>query len=356
MKFALSAVFAVILAFHLVLMFIFMAHIFPSSWEEGHALPPWSKRSPSTKTALSNNTGTNKLMEMETNLRREEISSTPAKMDEALPNYDLYLSYARERDRKRIRIQSRNHHNTTVTAPMAENVCFLIRTASMHDPAPSQPAASKDNMLSKTNLRDLVESLLRQSDAGWRAFFFLTDKTDESSLFGARLQALLSEWDDSRLAYVHVDSGFLPPVRCVLVYLSQINNSSRSSRFLLLSTLLPVLLPLFFSLLILLLLLYLFLHFFLFFFLFFLFLLFFRLFLFSSCSSRSFIIPIFSCSPPVLIPTLLSSLPALVPALLPCVHTLLPAISAVLPALHGTFCCCCAFRFSLCDEVAITGI
>jgi hypothetical protein len=223
MKFALSAVFAVILAFHLVLMFIFMAHIFPSSWEEGHALPPWSKRSPSTKTALSNNTGTNKLMEMETNLRREEISSTPAKMDEALPNYDLYLSYARERDRKRIRIQSRNHHNTTVTAPMAENVCFLIRTASMHDPAPSQPAASKDNMLSKTNLRDLVESLLRQSDAGWRAFFFLTDKTDESSLFGARLQALLSEWDDSRLAYVHVDSGFLPPVRCMLFYLSQIN-------------------------------------------------------------------------------------------------------------------------------------
>lgn len=83
------------------------------------------------------------------------------------------------------------------------NVCFLIRTASMHDASPENKALS--NLLNM-DLETLVQSLLRQSNPHWKAFFFLTDNVP----FDKQLDSYLRQHNDVRLMFLPIDSLHRP--------------------------------------------------------------------------------------------------------------------------------------------------
>jgi len=85
-----------------------------------------------------------------------------------------------------------------------KKVCFLVRTASMHDPLHDTNVYT---LLDSQHILHLVESLLRQNNPNWAAFFFPTDQVP----FRKRLNEILGKFNDKRLVQVDVLQEYLPP-------------------------------------------------------------------------------------------------------------------------------------------------
>mmetsp|Transcript_15846 Transcript_15846/g.26646 ORF Transcript_15846/g.26646 Transcript_15846/m.26646 type:complete len:344 (-) Transcript_15846:126-1157(-) len=80
-------------------------------------------------------------------------------------------------------------------------VCLLVRSASIHG-----EVASRRSRVVRMDLKLLIDSLKRQSNPNWEAYFFLTDNQP----FEDELEDILGEADDPRFSYLHVDPSFRP--------------------------------------------------------------------------------------------------------------------------------------------------
>eukprot|EP01034_Spumella_vulgaris_P023118 gene23118-29311_t len=124
--------------------------------------------------------------------------------------YDLYRQYGHEeRMFRNARTGGREIAPSRVDsdgAAVDSKVCFLVRSASMHDSERFAPSEFNSTTPIAYGLRELAESLIAQRNPNWLAFVFKTDP----SPFGDRLQEILSHYGDDRLLYVAVQDEFLP--------------------------------------------------------------------------------------------------------------------------------------------------
>jgi len=94
-------------------------------------------------------------------------------------------------------------------APLKDGsqVCFLVRTAKMHDPEYVSPKTGKIKYVNM-DLEVFARSLIAQMNPNWQAYFIITDP----SPFERRLQEILGGFNDSRLVYYDVDMAYRPVV------------------------------------------------------------------------------------------------------------------------------------------------
>ncbi|KAJ1397004.1 hypothetical protein B484DRAFT_262148, partial [Ochromonadaceae sp. CCMP2298] len=85
------------------------------------------------------------------------------------------------------------------SSPADSSVCFLVRTAKMHDPRHVHKSPKQRYLHMDLDL--IVQSLLTQTNSNWLAFFFVTDP----SPFDRRLARILHRYADPRLVPLDVE-------------------------------------------------------------------------------------------------------------------------------------------------------
>eukprot|EP00600_Ochromonadales_sp_CCMP1393_P008819 CAMPEP_0174953918 /NCGR_PEP_ID=MMETSP0004_2-20121128/133_1 /TAXON_ID=420556 /ORGANISM="Ochromonas sp., Strain CCMP1393" /LENGTH=579 /DNA_ID=CAMNT_0016201669 /DNA_START=515 /DNA_END=2253 /DNA_ORIENTATION=+ len=96
---------------------------------------------------------------------------------------------------------------TTTTIAFNESmpqVCFLVRTAFMHDS--SEEMRSK-SMFEDVDIEGFITSLLRQTNPFWMAYFFVTD----TNPFDQRLKEIVSAYQDPRLVFAPIPKKYKIP-------------------------------------------------------------------------------------------------------------------------------------------------
>jgi hypothetical protein len=114
--------------------------------------------------------------------------------------YDMHREWLEETFREKIPLVSKQSSKKAGD----QKVCFLVRTASMHDPLHDDNVYT---LLDSQHILHLIESLLRQNNPNWAAFFFPTDQVP----FRHRLRQILGTFNDQRLVQLDVSPEYLPP-------------------------------------------------------------------------------------------------------------------------------------------------
>eukprot|EP01032_Pedospumella_encystans_P013099 gene13099-15101_t len=100
---------------------------------------------------------------------------------------------------------SNNHYTNYVydTTPDNSQVCFLVRTSTMHDRI-EHP--TKGLHYAELDAFDFIASLQKQTNPNWRAYMFLTDDRP----FSDRLREIVLGARDSRVVYYEIDEAHRP--------------------------------------------------------------------------------------------------------------------------------------------------